>query len=761
MVVSARVEAWLQPISGPSPGGANARFDARHEAVRAQVAELDSPAGRPVDWKLVVQSGGEVLGQLSKDLLIAAYLAHGMYHLEGLGGLAEGTRLLAELLERYWESAFPEVARIKGRAAALTWFVERTGQTIASLSPGAEDRPALLALEDASKAFAQQVRTRFTDPAPPLGPLTDAVARLLLSVPTSATPAPDPSAPTSTAPPPGASPSPPAPPAPAPPAPPVTSGATPTTSPLAELEAQIGPLLEPIRSDAPAGDNAKFDPRHEAVRAQIARLDSPSGGTVDWPIVEREATALLQSTSKDLLIAAYLGQALFEGHGFLGLARAFLILNGLHEKFWAQAFPELARLKGRANALTWLFERAERQLAAVTPKPSDGPGIEALIEAYARLSKQVRERYEGQGPALGPLKDTLARLLMSVPKAAPPPPPAPVVVPASAPNPAPANAPTPPTPAAAVNLGAAAKPLADPAQVQDYLREVGNGLVAAAKVLRAADPSRAEAYRLMRLGLWLPLLQVPPSGPNGRTTVPPPPAPMMAKLEQLRANSKWAGLLEEAESLLPQARLCLDLQRAVAAALEGLGESHQAALLALKGEVRALLLRLPAIKDLKFADGTAGAGPETKAWLDQLTPSGGGSGAPSGSSPGEAEAVSRAAAHAQGGRLAEALTTLEQAARQADSGGAAFRLRLEAAKAAFAAGRSGAAAALFEALGQEAEARGLDQWDPPLAKAYLSAHLTCLRAQRGRDGGGVVPEKIDLLYSRLARLDPILALEQE
>lgn len=755
MVVSARVEAWLQPIPGASPGGANARFDPRHEAVRAQVAELDSPAGRPVDWKLVVQSGGEVLGQLSKDLLIAAYLAHGMYHLEGLGGLGEGTRLLAELLARYWETAFPEVARIKGRAAALTWFVERTGQAIAALTPGPGDRPALLALDEATKAFAQQVRAHFTDPAPPLGPLTDAVTRLLLSLPAAAPgaeanpPAPPPAPP---------APSPAAPPAPAPP---VAAQVTPmTASPLAALEAQIGPLLAPIRADAPAGDNAKFDPRHEAVRAQIARLDSPSGGAVDWSAVEREAGELLRSTSKDLLIAAYLGQALFALHGLLGLARAFLLLNGLHEQFWAQAFPEVARLKGRANALTWLFERAERQLSATTPKLEDGPAIEALVESYARLSKQVRERYEGQGPALGPLKDTLARLQLSVPKAAPPPPPPPPT-PAAAPAAAPPGpAPTSPAPGAA-NLGTAPKALADPNQVQDYLREVGNGLVAAAKVLRAADPARAEAYRLMRLGLWLPLLQVPPAGPNGRSTVPPPPAPMMAKLEQLRANSKWAGLLEEAESLLPQARLCLDLQRAVAAALEGLGESHQGALSALKGEVRALLLRLPALKDLKFADGTPGAGPETKAWLDQLSPSGGGSGASSATGAGEAEALSTASAHAQGGRLAEALTTLEQAARQADSGAAAFRLRLEAAKAAFAAGRSGAAAALFEGLGQEAEARGLDQWDPPLAKAYLSAHLTCLRAQRGRDGGGVVPEKIDLLYSRLARLDPILALEQE
>lgn len=754
MGVSARVQAWLQPIPGGAPGGSNARFDPRHEAIRGQVAELDSPSGRAVDWKQVVAQGGEILGQVSKDLLIAAYVAHGLFQLEGAPGLTEGLDLLTGLLSQYWDSAFPEVARIKGRAAALTWFVERTAQPLGVMPPPA--RATLVALEEANKAFSKEVRARFTDPAPPLSPLGDAITRVLLSAPAEAAP---PAAPPAAVPLVAAGP---APSAPVPP--PVTSAppaSTPSPAPageraLVDLEAKVEPLLQPIRADAPAGDNAKFDPRHEQVRAQIARLDSPSGGAIDWGLVRREATDLLKEASKDLLIASYLTWALFELDGWPGLTQGFLLLEGLHARYWANAFPEVTRLKGRANALTWLFERVERNLSAATPKLEDGPRIEALTTAFTRLSKQARERYEGQGPALQGVKDGLTRLALAVPKPAPPSPQAPAAPPPSAP----VGAAPGPAPAQAVALGGAPPPPSDPAQVQAFLRDTGNAMVAAGKALRAANSADPEAYRLLRLGLWTPILQLPATGPNGRTTVPPPAPAVVAKLEPLRNNGKWVALLDEAESLVPQARFSLELQRMVAQALEGLGESHRAARLALEHELVHFLARHPGVKELKFADGTQAAGPETRAWLDRLGGGqGGGPAVGAAEGPEVDQARTAAAAHVKEGRLGPALQHLEVAARGA-AGHAAFLLRLEAAQLAFGAGRIAAAAALYEALGREAEAHDLDRWDPNLAKTYLSAHLACLRAQRGKDGGGVVQEKTDLLYSRLARLDPILALEQ-
>ena len=103
--------------------------DARSEA-RAEERQRDSDteAGGSVadGWRHVRRLAVEVLEGKSKDFEIAAWLTEALVRQDGLPGLATGARLLAGLLEQYWEAGFPqpdmegsEDERMEGRSAPL------------------------------------------------------------------------------------------------------------------------------------------------------------------------------------------------------------------------------------------------------------------------------------------------------------------------------------------------------------------------------------------------------------------------------------------------------------------------------------------------------------------------------------------------------------------------------------------------------------------------------------------------------------------
>ncbi|NJK32621.1 MAG: type VI secretion system protein TssA, partial [Deltaproteobacteria bacterium] len=71
------------------------------------------------------------------------------------------------------------------------------------------------------------------------------------------------------------------------------------------IEQRVAPLLAPIAGASKAGDNANYDPRHEDLRREVAKLESPTGGLPDWPRSRSGWAELLQGVSKDFLLASY------------------------------------------------------------------------------------------------------------------------------------------------------------------------------------------------------------------------------------------------------------------------------------------------------------------------------------------------------------------------------------------------------------------------------------------------------------------------
>ena len=387
-----------------------------------------------------------------------------------------------------------------------------------------------------------------------------------------------------------------------------------------QLREKAKSWIEPVSAAAPAGATAKANPQYEAVIAEMTKLESVTGGAVDWPMVLDSSGKVLQSVSKDLRIATYMAFGLYQTQGLDGLATGLVVISEIMDRYWPGLFPELARMRGRANALGWLIERATATLPDVKVDAGSRERVEALDVAAARLAEVARQKFEANGPAVRPLLESVQRLKASLPADAPPPPPPPPpqVKPATPP---PAVAPVAAAPAAAAAAPAAVAGPASAEGTADFLRQTGSSLVSAAAMLRRAANVDPQSYRLLRVGLYLHLAQPPPSDASGKTSIPAPPAALRTQLERMAANAKWAEVLEESESALAQHRFWMDLHFFSARALAELGPTYQPARNALLTELGAWLKRMPAVPKFMFGDGSASASGETRAWLEnELAP---------------------------------------------------------------------------------------------------------------------------------------------
>ena len=177
------------PIPGASPSGTSVKYDPDFDRLVAEIGKLESVEGRAtLRWQDVVQLAETILATKSKDLLVAAYLALGLQQREGYAGLAAGLKILADLAGTYWETCFPELARLRGRQAALQWIADRSLAVLETAGDASEsDRPALDACVQAVGALQSISDQRFGENAPDLGPFERALRGKLDGIPSAAT----------------------------------------------------------------------------------------------------------------------------------------------------------------------------------------------------------------------------------------------------------------------------------------------------------------------------------------------------------------------------------------------------------------------------------------------------------------------------------------------------------------------------------------------------------------------------------------------
>jgi type VI secretion system protein ImpA len=205
----------------------------------------------------------------------------------------------------------------------------------------------------------------------------------------------------------------------------------------------LGIFLQPIRDDAPAGDDVRTDfspnalylrlrdARAEARAAERAADSDPAlegGAAESWRNVRLYSARILQEQAKDLEAAAWLTEALVRFDGLEGLAFGAALIEGLAARYWDQLYPmpdedgiatrlspvtglngeggdgtlsqplnKLRLFNGANGAPVMFFQyRASADLQTITEKPRLEARLKAGVMPFDAMQAQAR----AAGPAV-------------------------------------------------------------------------------------------------------------------------------------------------------------------------------------------------------------------------------------------------------------------------------------------------------------------------------------------------------------------------
>lgn len=123
-------------------------------------------------------------------------------------------------------------------------------------------------------------------------------------------------------------------------------------------------LLAPIPGNDPCGVSLRWEPVYDQIRnARTVEEDILVGGAagsdeVNWGEIARLAIGVLTDKSKDLMIAAWLTEALLALYGFAGVRDGLCVIHGLLSQYWEGMFPlpDDGDLEPRVAPLVWLMD---------------------------------------------------------------------------------------------------------------------------------------------------------------------------------------------------------------------------------------------------------------------------------------------------------------------------------------------------------------------------------------------------------------------
>ena len=183
------------------------------------------------------------------------------------------------------------------------------------------------------------------------------------------------------------------------------------TQPLLQAPSIDDALLAPIPGPLPCGPSLRYDPGYDQLREWRRADDAslPAGvwehehKQADWVAVQTLASQLLCERSKDLMIAAWLGEAWLHRQGLAGLNAALALVCNLCERYPLDLHPqpEDGDQSWRVTPLDWLVRRYGEVLLVQLPlfDDSDAPSLHAWQQLQQRQvqandSKGAKSRAE-------------------------------------------------------------------------------------------------------------------------------------------------------------------------------------------------------------------------------------------------------------------------------------------------------------------------------------------------------------------------------
>jgi len=437
-------------------------------------------------------------------------------------------------------------------------------------------------------------------------------------------------------------------------------------------------LLNPIPGDNPAGADLRYDPVYEKIKeARREDDDAPQGEwqharkVADWPLVIKLAGEALATRSKDLQLAAWLGEAMLRREGFGSFRGMLDVTRGLLDQYWDRLYPEVedGDLELRAAPLEWMGlkleipvksaalnraghsyfqyadarsigteqeaaddagKRAKREEAIAAKKPTieefdkafaDTPkafvkqlaaDLAATLASLQSLDDLARDKFGDTAPSFLKLRDVLQeeqRVVGQLLARKLEQDPDPVEA-------APASAEAGTGDGSAGSLGGAAGdgPRILSAEAVDR-NDAASRVISAARFLRRTEPLSPASYLMLRALRWGEL-RAAGSNPDPKL-LDAPTTQVRTQLRGLMLDSAWEQLLETSETVMgsPVGRGWLDLQRYTLTACQALGEDYGIVAAAIRSDLRALLRAIPSLPQMALMDDMPTATGPTLQWL--------------------------------------------------------------------------------------------------------------------------------------------------
>lgn len=546
------------------------------------------------------------------------------------------------------------------------------------------------------------------------------------------------------------------------------------------------PLVEemraPITDASPCGGDVTYDETFQQLAGEINKLGTVSGridherldsggsafsvSEIDYERIVRLSRSILRTQSKDLRVASYLVLGMFHTRGIDGLSEGVEALNAVVDTFWDDLYPPSRRARARAGAIELLSGRLTESLLSYKATESDGESLERTVAGLVKLQGSLKEKLDGNEPAMDGLIHALTECRRRVRKT----PPSGAASPGSGEHTGAGDGSAGPAAGPAEegrNAGgdAAARPEAQ--REMKSVSDAERSIFEASGFLGTRDQASPVPYRLNRSLRWGAQLQEPPHE-DGKTQLPAPLKQRRDYLLGLHDMGDFATLIREAEASFqePPFHFWLDLQRLLATAAEAQGATFRQVRNAVLEETALLVRRLPGLPVLTFTDGTPFADPQTREWIDVRAKATLGS-ADEGGVPHSEESAhlqelfAEAREHLGEGDLAGALSRMQEGREQDTSQKDRFNRRLYLALLCLRGGQAAIARPVLESLDEEIDRRSIEAWDPALALQVWSNLYTCYETLgRGINNPDkqTVREQAARIFEKICRLDAGYAL---
>jgi type VI secretion system protein ImpA len=161
----------------------------------------------------------------------------------------------------------------------------------------------------------------------------------------------------------------------------------------------IEALVQPIPGDAPGGVSLLHDPAFDAIKAARREDDPalPAGiwqtklKVADWAAVETGCRQLLVERSKDLTLAAWLGESWLYRYGCAALPACFELLDELCVRYWdtLHPLPRDGDYGFRAAPLAWVAQNHPTLLAGRIPLCAGTDGTTLTLTRWQSTQREA------------------------------------------------------------------------------------------------------------------------------------------------------------------------------------------------------------------------------------------------------------------------------------------------------------------------------------------------------------------------------------